>query len=127
VNSALHYVAPLKGIDCDHGHGIFARLNNKETADMTMRYPLSKLLVLFGVRAFANRLENGKEPLVIINTPNPSWCKSQLMRESSGPVYRFGQRVLARSTEEGSRALVHGILCGKESNGQYLDNCQVKQ
>lgn len=127
VNSALHYIAPLKEIDFDDGRGIFARLNSKENANMAMRYPLSKLLVLFGVRAFAEQLENSKEPLVIINSPNPSWCKSQLMRESSSSGYRFGERMLARSTEEGSRALAHAILSGKESSGQYLDNCQVNR
>ncbi|KAJ6131553.1 Short-chain dehydrogenase/reductase SDR [Penicillium sp. IBT 18751x] len=127
VNSALHYVAPLKEIDVDHEDTIFARLNNQSTADMAMRYPLSKLLVLFGVRAFAERLEKSKGPLIVINTPNPSWCKSQLMRESSSAGMRFGERLLARSAEEGSRALVHAILCGEESSGQYLDNCQVKR
>jgi NAD(P)-dependent dehydrogenase (short-subunit alcohol dehydrogenase family) len=125
VNSALHYIAPLKEIDVEHGDGIFARLNNKETADMLMRYPLSKLLVLFGVRAFADKLAKGKGRLVVINTPNPSWCKSQLMRESSSAGLRIGERILARSTEEGSRALVHAILSGEESSGQYLNNCQV--
>ncbi|KAJ5289968.1 uncharacterized protein N7443_010221 [Penicillium atrosanguineum] len=127
VNSALHYIAPLNEIDVDHGDAIFARLNNKDTANMAMRYPLSKLLVLFVVRAFAEKLEKSKGPLIVINTPNPSWCKSQLMRESSSAGTRFGERVLARSTEEGSRALVHAILCGEESSGQYLDNCQVKR
>lgn len=127
VNSALHYIAPLKEIDVEHGDKIFARLNNKETADMAMRYPLSKLLVLFAARAFADKLEKGKGPLVVINTPNPSWCKSQLMRESNSAGMSFGERMLARSTEEGSRALVHAILSGDESNGQYLDNCQVKR
>lgn len=127
VNSALHYIAPLKEIDVDHGEPIFARLNNKDTADMAMRYPLSKLLVLFAVRAFADKLEKDKGPRVIINTPNPSWCKSQLMRESSSAGMRFGERMLARSTEEGSRALVHAILCGEESSGHYLDNCQMKR
>lgn len=92
---------------------------------MTMRYPLSKLLVFFGVRAFADKLAKDKGRLVVINTPNPSWCKSQLMRESSSAALRFGERILARSTEEGSRTLVHSILSGEESNGQYLNNCQV--
>ncbi|KAJ5212179.1 uncharacterized protein N7498_003825, partial [Penicillium cinerascens] len=127
VNSAMHYVAPLKEIDVEHGDKIFARLNNKQTADMAMRYPLSKLLVLFAARAFADKLEKGKEPLVVINTPNPSWCKSQLMRELNSAALRFSERMLARSTEEGSRALVHAILSGEESSGQYLDNCQVKR
>jgi hypothetical protein len=94
---------------------------------MAMRYPLSKLLVLFAVRALAKRLEESKGPLVVVNTPNPSWCKSELMRENESFGNRVGERMMARSTEEGSRALVHGILSGKESSGQYIDNCQVKR
>lgn len=34
VNSALHYVAPLKELDPDHGSEIFARLNNPSTSNM---------------------------------------------------------------------------------------------
>jgi hypothetical protein len=34
---------------------------------------------------------------------------------------------MARSTEEGSRALVHGLLADQESNGQYLNNCHVQR
>ncbi|OKP11739.1 Short-chain dehydrogenase TIC 32, chloroplastic [Penicillium subrubescens] len=127
VNSALHYIAPLAEIDVSNQAGIFSRLNNKKTANMAMRYPLSKLLLLFAVRALAKRLEESKGPMVVVNTPNPSWCKSQLMRENESFGNRVGERMMARSTEEGSRALVNGILSGKESSGQYIDNCQVKR
>ena len=127
VNSALHYVAPLAEIEVPHQTSIFARLNNKETANMEMRYPLSKLLVLFAVRALAHRLEEKIGQLIVINAPNPSWCKSQLMRENESFAQRMGERMMARSTEKGSRALVHGILSGKGSSGQYIDNCQVKR
>lgn len=127
VNSALHYVAPLAEIEVPHQTSIFARLNNKETANMMMRYPLSKLLVLFAVRELAQHLEERMGQLIVINAPNPSWCKSQLMRENESFGQRMGERMMARSTEEGSRALVHGILSGKESSGQYIDNCQVKR
>ncbi|KAJ5691801.1 Short-chain dehydrogenase/reductase SDR [Penicillium macrosclerotiorum] len=126
VNSALHNFVSLQEFDSHNDGGIFAHLNSKESANMAGRYPLSKMLVLFGVRALADRLKESKEPLVIVNSPNPSWCKSELMRENSSTGYRLAQCLLARSTEHGSRALVHGILSGKESNGQYLDNCRVK-
>jgi NAD(P)-dependent dehydrogenase (short-subunit alcohol dehydrogenase family) len=123
-NSALHYIAPLNELQPKKG-GIFDSLNNKETANMTARYPLSKLLVLFGVRALAARLAQNEGPLVVINTPNPSFCKSQLARETDNIGFRVGEKLLARSTEEGSRALVHGILADEKSSGQYLTNCQV--
>jgi NAD(P)-dependent dehydrogenase (short-subunit alcohol dehydrogenase family) len=104
VNSALHYIAPLSEIEGDGTSDIFSRLNDERTAQMGLRYPLSKLLVLFGVRALADRLCK-EEPLVILNAPNPSWCKSQLMRENESFGVRVGERFIARSTEMGSRAL----------------------
>lgn len=103
VNSALHYIAPLSEIAGD-SKDIFSHLNDEKTAQMSLRYPLSKLLVLFGVRALAERLSK-EEPLVILNAPNPSWCKSQLMRENESFGVRVGERFIARSTEMGSRAL----------------------
>ena len=35
-------------------------------------------------------------------------------------------KVIGRSSEEGSRTLVHGAVAGKEAHGQYLSECQVK-
>lgn len=124
-NSALHYTAPLGQLDPQNEDGIFKSLSNKEASNMAGRYPLSKLLVLFAVRAFANHFVQSEAPLVIINTPNPSFCKSQLARESDNVGLRVREKLLARSTEEGSRALVHAIMADEESNGQYLTNCRI--
>ncbi|KAJ5170353.1 Short-chain dehydrogenase/reductase SDR [Penicillium coprophilum] len=124
-NSALHYIASLGQLDPHYKSSIFESLNNKETTNMMGRYPLSKLLVLFGVRAFAYQFARSKAPLIIINTPNPSFCKSQLTRETDSAGLRIGEKLLARSTEEGSRALIHAIMADEKSNGQYLTNCQV--
>ena len=35
------------------------------------------------------------------------------------------QPVFARTTEQGSRTLVHAASQGPESHGQYMSNCQV--
>lgn len=126
VNSALHYVVPLGEVEGKQ-KSIFARLNDSKSANMQVRYAMSKLLVLFAVRAFAEYLGKRPEPLVVINTPNPSYCKSQLLRESPSAVARLAENLLARSTEMGSRALVNGILADESSNGQYLTNCQVHE
>lgn len=127
-NSTLHYMAPLKELGPDTD--MIAGLNDPEKADMAGRYPLSKLLVLYAVRELAERnkssSQSGKASF-IINTPNPSYCKSGLARETTGAAPQMMEKVLARSTEEGSRALVYGVLAGEESNGQYLDNCQVSR
>jgi NAD(P)-dependent dehydrogenase (short-subunit alcohol dehydrogenase family) len=116
-NSALHYLAPLKELEGD----IFANLNNPKTADMASRYPLSKLLIIYAVRELADRFD-----YVAINTPNPSFCKSGLVGEDPGFAARMGEKVVARSTEMGSRASVNGVLSGKESHGKYMTNCHVQ-
>ncbi|KAF2008116.1 putative short-chain dehydrogenase [Amniculicola lignicola CBS 123094] len=119
-NSALHYVAPRNEVS---GTGdLFADLNNAKTADLANRYALSKLLIIYAVRALAKKID-----YAIINTPNPSYSGSSgLVGENPGLGLRISEKLLARSTEEGSRALVDGVLAGKESHGQYLTNCHVQ-
>ncbi|KAH7201526.1 hypothetical protein DER44DRAFT_841829 [Fusarium oxysporum] len=123
-NSATHYWAPIKELIPDERAGkIFSRLNNPEKSIMESRYYVSKLIVLYITREIAARLSASEKSSVIINAPNPSYCKSGLLREkqeSTPPDF------MARSTEMGSRALVAGVLAGQESNGQYINNCQVR-
>lgn len=125
-NSALHYMAPLAELEPDN-QSIINRLNDSEKANMAGRYPLTKLLVIYAVREFAERSKASGKGSIVINTPNPSFCKSNLANESQGSRgFQIFEKLLARSTEEGSRALVHGLLAGDESNGQYLANCRVE-
>lgn len=124
-NSATHYWAPIKELIPDEkADKIFSRLNNPEKSIMESRYYVSKLIVLYITREIAARLSASEKSSVIINAPNPSYCKSGLLREkqeSTPPDF------MARSTEMGSRALVAGVLAGQESNGQYTNNCQVRE
>lgn len=128
-NSALHRMAPLAELEPGKP-GVVARLNDPARANMSDRYPLSKLLVIYVVRELAARERASAAAgagACIVNTPNPSFCKSNLARESQGSrAFRVVEGVLARSTEEGSRALVHGLLSGEESNGEYLSDCKVE-
>jgi NAD(P)-dependent dehydrogenase (short-subunit alcohol dehydrogenase family) len=124
-NSATHYWAPIKELIPDErASKIFPRLNSPEKSIMESRYYVSKLIVLYITREIAARLSASEKSSVIINAPNPSYCKSGLLREkqeSTPPDF------MARSTEMGSRALVAGVLAGPESNGQYMTNCQVHE
>ncbi|KAG5746888.1 hypothetical protein H9Q70_010413 [Fusarium xylarioides] len=123
-NSATHYWAPIKELIPDDKEGkIFSRLNDPEKSIMESRYYVSKLIVLYITREIASRLKASEKSNVIINAPNPSYCKSGLMREKQDVA---PPDFLARSTEMGSRALVTGVLAGQESNGQYMNNCQVR-
>ena len=119
-NSALHYMASTAQLDPKQD--MFVRLNDESKADMVGRYPLSKLLVIWIVRELGDRYKGSP----IINTPNPSFCQSDLMREHDTAAVRMMTKVFARTTEQGSRILYHGLFAGKESNGQYLTNCHVQ-
>lgn len=124
-NSSLHYVAQLKEITPQKERTILERLADKSTSDMKDRYNVSKLLVLYATRAFDTHLKQSVLAgggQVIVNTPNPSYCKSQLVRDTDqAPPPDF----VARTPEMGSRALVDGLLGGPETSGQFLNNCRV--
>lgn len=125
-NSALHYLAQLDHLQPKTGT-IMQALNDPENSNMADRYNLTKLLVVYATREFSERDAGSAKGRLILNTPNPSFCKSNLadeMRNDTG--FQMGENMLARSTEEGSRALVHGLLVGEESHGQYLTNCHVQ-
>ncbi|KAH8711856.1 putative short-chain dehydrogenase [Phaeosphaeriaceae sp. PMI808] len=91
---------------------ILASVNDKQTAEKHWddQYPISKLLEVFAVRSIAELYGSSKYP-VTINTVNPGLCHSELGRD-----FGFGfwliKLVLARSTEVGSRTLVHAASGG---------------
>jgi hypothetical protein len=62
---------------------------------------------------------------VTVNLVNPGWCHSELMRDMSNPVVGLLKRVVCRTTEVGSRTLVHAGLQGPETHGRYLSDCKV--
>ncbi len=72
------------------------------------------VLNVFFVRALNNRL---KDQDVIVNTVNPGFCYSELLRERIGLLIAAVQKVLARQTEEGSRQLVWAAV-GTPSGGE---------
>ncbi|KAJ4245278.1 hypothetical protein NW762_014148 [Fusarium torreyae] len=124
-NSATHYWAPTKELVPDGRAGsIFSRLSNPDQAIMGSRYEVTKLIVLYLTREIATRLDATEKSTVIVSTPNPSYCKSGLLREmeeAAPPDF------MARTPEMGSRTLVTGLLAGHETNGKYMTNCHVRE
>lgn len=104
---------------------IFAHLSDEATADMKDRYNLSKLLVVFIVRELCQ--SEIKQPYpVTLNMIAPGFCRSSLGREIGGTWgFKLLEAVLARTTEMGSRTLVHAALAGKETHGEYMENSNV--
>lgn len=47
------------------------------------------------------------------------------MREITNPVVTLLKKLLCRTTEVGSRTLVHAGVAGPETHGKYLSDCKI--
>ncbi len=127
VSSEVHAWAAFEERKAPDGQ-IFKTLSTKPekmAGVMEERYQVSKLLEVLTIRAMADRKSSTQIP-VTINNVNPGLCHSELARESGWglAILKF---FLARSTELGSRNLVHAASLGPESHGQYIADCVVAQ
>jgi retinol dehydrogenase-12 len=84
------------------------------------------------VRELSSRLPT--PTLVTVSAVNPGFCHSRLGREvDPNPFLKFTKSVykglLARTTEMGSRTLVHAAieLGERERHGHYLSSCEVTE
>ena len=97
---------------------------------MSNRYGVTKLLETLIVRQLAAQTTanaSGK-PSVIINCLNPGFCVSEIDREASSPIRSIlyvMRKLMARTTEVGSRTLVAGILADEKSHGEYMTDGHV--
>ena len=97
---------------------------------MATRYFDSKLLEILYGRALAAAISSSSssssppKPVVAINMLNPGLCASELFRDPS-PAFKVQMKVMARSAEEGSRALVDAVGRGEDSHGAYLSDCKT--
>lgn len=116
VTSEVHSRTNLPERDAAN---IFKELT--DNPNMKSRYPTSKLLEVLLVREIAPQI---KDSGVILNLVNPGLCHSKLSREAPW-ILELVKFFLARSTEVGSRTLVHGATAGPETHGQYLSDARV--
>lgn len=133
VSSEVHFLSSLPEKSAPEGK-ILATLNDKSSADMVDRYNVSKLLEVFFMRELASRSPppssgtgtgTGKgKGGVTMNFLNPGFCHSELARNAGWGLWLM-KALLARTTEAGSRALVHASFAGEETHGQYLSDCTV--
>ena len=125
--SEVHAAAAFEERKAPDGK-IFETLSTKPekvSGTLVERYNVSKLLEVLMIRAMAERKSATQVP-VTINCVNPGLCHSEMGREYgwSLAILKF---FLARSTELGSRNLVHAASFGPESHGQYVSDCVVSQ
>jgi NAD(P)-dependent dehydrogenase (short-subunit alcohol dehydrogenase family) len=123
VSSETHYFVDFP--EKDAPEGIFNNMNDESKANMAARYPTSKLMEVYIVREMAARKPADKYP-VTINMLNPGLCHSELGREGSIAL-KIMKFLLARTTEEGSRTLVHATGAGSETHGEYLSDCKITE
>jgi NAD(P)-dependent dehydrogenase (short-subunit alcohol dehydrogenase family) len=134
VSSEVHYIANrLKG--ADKWPSIIEKINDEAyctSSVMLNRYPLSKLLEVMFIRELSSRLPS--PTLVAVSAVNPGLCHSRLTREADSNIFfKFAMRIykglLARTTEMGSRALVHAAIepGERERHGHYLSSCEVTE
>lgn len=129
VTSEVHYfttaASERRAFSEAKHRSLFEVLSDPQTANMKERYMVSKLLEILAVREMVNKSAPPGYP-VIINLVNPGFCYSNLTRE--GPqAFMAVMRVLmhARSSEVGSRTLVHAASAGEETHGAYLSDCRL--
>lgn len=102
-------------------------LNSADQFHGSKQYGISKLLLEYVMKNIANLVRNDDGSLaVVVNTISPGLCQSSLGRQYD----RFYERwlvwimykLLARTTEQGSRLLVTGVLQGAEAQGKCWRN-----
>jgi hypothetical protein len=113
-----------------HEESIFEALKKKEY--MAGRYPNSKLLEIFFVRALAEQVSKGPHASerVTINMLSPGFCKTALSREATGLIFIMFflmKLFVGRTVEAGSRTLVASASAGPETHGKYMSECVVKE
>lgn len=126
VTSELHHQTTIperKALRRGAHATLLDALNDPRTSSRSGRYPVSKLLQVLVLRELASSLGEGYP--IIINCVNPGFCHSSLTRDFQPIAYIGKIAMRARTTEVGSRTLVHAAGAGRETYGQYLSNCEV--
>ncbi|KAK7755524.1 hypothetical protein SLS62_002456 [Diatrype stigma] len=96
--------------------------------DMYHRYYNTKLLGVLFTRELAERLDASGKPQIVLNMVDPGYCWTELLREKPWPrpimaVMYVADRILARSSEVGSRNYIWAASAGPESHGIYVEDC----
>ena len=129
VSSEVHTFTNMNGERASakkvHGGRIFPTLADPKTSAMSDRYNASKLLEVVAVRQIVADYMSGPDQPIVMNYLNPGLCHSALMREIGFVEHIVKTLFNARTTEVGSRTLVHAAAAGPDSHGQYLYNCTV--
>ena len=105
---------------------------NVEADYTSERYMVSKLLDVLATKRIADKLVHSKHPedaSIRINTPNPGWCHSELLREKDGWGLYFVKQIMCRTAEMGSRNFVWAALAPQpmSEQGSYVSDCAFEE
>ena len=93
------------------------------------RYALTKLVEECAVRQFA-ALCPVERTGVVVNMVAPGLCSTGLGRDArtfTKIMHETIRAIMARTAEEGSRTILHGLVAGEESHGKLLSGCKIKE
>ncbi|KAH8650067.1 putative short-chain dehydrogenase/reductase family protein [Xylariales sp. PMI_506] len=108
---------------------ILGGLNKKEEAAMASasRYFLTKLMQILMTLRLAE-LMPVELTGVVINLLSPGLVRSGLLRQATlATRIQVGlmSRLLGRTSEMGSRTVLHAVFAGKQSHGGFLTSCEI--
>jgi retinol dehydrogenase 12 len=87
------------------------------------------LVELLLVRELARRITDSSKPgRITASILNPGFVRTEIMRDGTWLFHIYYvclAALLARTAEEGGRILVSAAEGGRETHGQYLDDCKV--
>jgi len=126
-SDAPYWVNKIRETEAEH---ILNALNDPAKAKISERYSQTKLFEMFFVRALTRRMNPSLS--VAVTTVNPGFCSSNLGRNVPWPISLILDAYVlftGRSTEVGSRTLVHASLWGTKDtvNGKFLNCCHVEE
>lgn len=106
------------------------RWREAQKAGPVERYGVTKLFDIYMAMEIARmvpRDESGN-PLVIVDSFTPGFCKSDLLTREKAPLaLRIMQMLFARTIEEGSKTLLHAATQGVEAHGKWLEHQAIAE
>ena len=115
VSSELYQIARRPS-----GADLYESLNDPAKFGSASQYSLTKLMELLICRELAVKVVSP-----IVSVVNPGLCQSEIGRNMKGIGYFIRTAlslIIARTAEVGSRCLVAGVCCGKDSHGRFMSD-----
>ncbi|KAF3905077.1 hypothetical protein AA313_de0209284 [Arthrobotrys entomopaga] len=124
VSSMMQTMTKFGENTVPQGEAIFDWFNDPKTMSVS-RYGQSKILIT----AYANETASRIDPAqVVVNSMCPGFVKTGFDNNSPGFIkypMKVLRSLLARSTEEGARAIVLATLTGSEGSGKFFSDGAV--